>query len=175
MFKTIAIVIVVALASLLIYAATRPETFSIQRSVRIKATPAKIYALISDFPSWPTWSPWEKLDPDMKRTLTGAATGKGSIYEWTGSSKVGAGRMEITDTLPASKVVIKLDFIKPFEGHNITEFTLAPQGDSTEVNWVMTGPSPYISKLMGVFVNMDQMIGKDFEAGLANMKAAAEK
>jgi carbon monoxide dehydrogenase subunit G len=175
MFKTIAIVIVVALASLLIYAATRPDSFSIQRSTRIKATPEKIYALISDFPSWPTWSPWEKLDPDMKRTLTGAATGKGSIYEWTGSSKVGAGRMEITDVLPTSKVVIKLDFIKPFEGHNVTEFTLAPQGDTTEVNWVMTGPSPYISKLMGVFFNMDQMIGKDFEAGLANMKAAAEK
>jgi uncharacterized protein YndB with AHSA1/START domain len=175
MFKTIAIVIVVALAALLIYAATRPDTFSIQRSTQIKAPPEKIYALISDFPSWPTWSPWEKLDPDMKRTLTGAATGKGSIYEWSGSGKVGAGRMEITDVQAPGKVVIKLDFIKPFEGHNVTEFTLAPQGDTTEVNWVMTGPSPYISKLMGVFFNMDQMIGKDFEAGLANMKATAEK
>ena len=175
MFKTIAIVIIVALAALLIYAATRPDSFSIQRATRIKAAPEKIYALISDFPSWPTWSPWEKLDPEMKRTLTGAATGKGSIYEWSGSGKVGAGRMEITDTQAPAKVVIKLDFIKPFEGHNVTEFTLAPQGDTTEVNWAMTGPSPYISKLMGVFFNMDKMIGKDFEAGLANMKAAAEK
>ena len=175
MFKTIAIVIVVAIAALLIYAATRPDTFSVQRATRIKAAPETIYALINDFPSWPTWSPWEKLDPDMKRTLSGAATGKGSVYEWSGSGKVGAGRMEITDTLATSKVVIKLDFIKPFEGHNITEFTLAPQGDTTEVNWVMSGPSPYISKLMGVFFNMDQMIGKDFETGLANMKAVAEK
>jgi len=175
MFKTIAIVIVLAIAALLIYAATRPDTFSVQRSARIKAAPEKVYALINDFPSWPTWSPWEKLDPEMKRTLSGAPTGKGSIYEWSGSGKVGAGRMEITDTQPSSKVVIKLDFIKPFEGHNITEFTLAPQGDTTEVNWVMSGPAPFISKLMGVFMNMDKMIGKDFETGLANMKAAAEK
>jgi uncharacterized protein YndB with AHSA1/START domain len=175
MFKTIAIVVVLAIAALLIYAATRPDTFSVQRSARIKAAPEKIYALINDFPSWPTWSPWEKLDPEMKRTLSGPPSGKGSIYEWSGSGKVGAGRMEITDTLPASKVVIKLDFIQPFEGHNVTEFTLAPQGDSTEVNWVMSGPAPFISKLMGLFMDMDKMIGKDFETGLANMKAAAEK
>ena len=175
MFKTIAIVVVLAIAGLLIYAATRPDTFSVQRSTRIKAAPDKIYALINDFPSWPTWSPWEKLDPDMKRTLSGAASGKGSIYEWAGSGKVGAGRMEITDSQPTSKVVIQLDFVRPFEGHNITEFTLVPQGDATEVNWVMSGPAPFISKLMGVFVSMDKMIGKDFEAGLANMKAAAEK
>ena len=175
MFKTIAIVIVLAIAALLIYAATRPDTFSVQRSASIKAAPEKVYALINDFPSWATWSPWEKLDPEMKRTHSGAATGKGSIYEWSGSGKVGAGRMEITDTQAPNKVVIKLDFIKPFEGHNITEFTLAPQGDTTQVNWVMSGPAPFISKLMGVFMNMDTMIGKDFETGLANMKAAAEK
>jgi Polyketide cyclase / dehydrase and lipid transport len=175
MLKTIAIVIIVAVAALLVYAATRPDTFSVQRSTRIQAAPDKIYALINEFPKWPTWSPWEKLDPAMQRTLSGASTGKGSVYEWSGSGKVGAGRMEITDTAPASKVVIKLDFIKPFEGHNVTVFTLAPQGDTTEVNWVMSGPAPFISKLMGVFVNMDTMIGKDFEAGLANMKAAAEK
>ena len=175
MFKTIAIVIVLAIAALLIYAATRPDTFSVQRSARIKAAPEKVYALINDFPSWPTWSPWEKLDPEMKRTLSGAPTGKGSIYEWSGSGKVGAGRMEITDTQPSSKVVIKLDFIKPFEGHNITEFTLTPQGENTQVVWVMHGPAPFVSKLMGVFVSMDSMIGKDFETGLANMKSAAEK
>jgi uncharacterized protein YndB with AHSA1/START domain len=175
MFETIVIVIVGAVAALLIYAATRPDTFSVQRSTRIQAAPDRIYALINEFPKWPTWSPWEKLDPTMQRTLSGASTGKGSVYEWSGSGKVGAGRMEITDTQAPSKVEIKLDFIKPFEGHNVTVFTLTPQGDATEVHWVMSGPAPFISKLMGVFMNMDTMIGKDFEAGLANMKAAAEK
>ena len=175
MFKTIAIVIVVAIAAVLVFAATRPGTFEVKRSLAIKAPPEKIYALINDFPSWQSWSPWEKLDPAMKRTLSGAATGKGSVYAWEGDSKVGAGRMEITDTAAASKVIIKLDFIRPFEGHNVTEFTLQPQGETTEVNWVMSGPSPYITKLMGIFVSMDKMIGKDFEAGLSNLKAIAEK
>ena len=175
MFKTIAIIVVVAVAAVLLFALTRPDTFSVQRSASIKAPPDKVYALINDFPSWAAWSPWEKLDPAMKRTHSGAATGKGSIYEWEGNSKVGAGRMEITDTSAPSKVVIKLDFIRPFEGHNITEFTVQPKGDSTEVNWVMTGPAPYITKLMGIFVSMDKVIGKDFEAGLSNMKAIAEK
>ena len=175
MFKTIAIVIVVAIAAVLVFAATRPGTFEVKRSLVIKAPPEKIYALINDFPSWQSWSPWEKLDPAMKRTLSGAATGKGSVYAWEGDSKVGAGRMEITDTAAASKVTIKLDFIRPFEGHNVAEFTLQPQGETTEVNWVMSGPSTYITKLMGIFVSMDKMIGKDFEAGLSNLKAIAEK
>ena len=175
MFKTIAIVIVVAIAAVLVFAATRPGAFEVKRSLAIKAPPEEIYALINDFPSWQSWSPWEKLDPAMKRTLSGAATGKGSVYAWEGDSKVGAGRMEITDTAAASKVIIKLDFIRPFEGHNVTEFTLQPQGETTEVNWVMSGPSTYITKLMGIFVSMDKMIGKDFEAGLSNLKAIAEK
>ena len=163
------------IAGVLIFATTKPATFSVQRSATIKAPPEKIYALISDFPSWPQWSPWEKLDPAMKRTLSGAATGKGSVYEWAGNGKAGAGRMEIIDTTPSSKIEIKLDFIKPFEGHNITEFTLTPQGDATQVNWRMHGPAPFISKLMQVFVSMDKMIGKDFEEGLANLKAVAER
>ena len=111
----------------------------------------------------------------MKRTHSGAASGKGAVYEWEGNSKVGKGRMEIVDTSPPSKVTVKLDFLKPFEGHNVAEFTLEPKGDSTNVTWAMHGPAPYISKLMAVFVSMDSMVGKDFEAGLANMKAAAEK
>jgi uncharacterized protein YndB with AHSA1/START domain len=175
MFKTIAIVVVVLLAALLVFAATRPDTFRVQRALGIKAPPERILPLITDFHRWNSWSPWEKLDPAMKRTHSGAASGKGAVYEWEGSGKVGAGRMEITESSPPSKVIIKLDFIKPFEGHNITEFTLQAQGDSTKLTWAMHGPNPYIAKLMLIFFSMDSMVGKDFEAGLAGMKAIAEK
>lgn len=175
MLKKIALGIVVLIAAVLLFATTRPDTFSVQRSATIKAPPEKVFALINDFHSWPAWSPWEKLDPAMQRTHSGAPAGKGAAYAWVGNSKVGEGRMEILESAPSSKVSIKLDFIKPFEGHNIADFTLTPQGDTTQVHWAMHGPAPYITKLMGIFVSMDSMIGKDFEAGLANMKAAAEK
>jgi uncharacterized protein YndB with AHSA1/START domain len=175
MLKTIAIAVVVVIAGILAFAATRPDSFSVQRATTVRAPADKVFALIDDFHRWGEWSPWEKLDPDMKRTFGGPAAGPGAVYEWTGNGKVGAGRMEILKAAPAAKVEIQLDFIKPFEGHNIAEFMLTPQGEATQVTWVMHGPAPYISKLMGVFVSMDTMIGKDFEAGLANMKSAAEK
>ena len=111
----------------------------------------------------------------MSWTHSGAASGKGAVYEWDGNSKVGKGRMEITDVAPPSKVAIKLDFIKPFEGHNVAEFTLVPQGDSTNVIWVMNGPAPFVSKVMQVFISMDKLIGKEFETGLANLKSISEK
>ena len=172
----VVIVIAVVVAAVLIFAATRPGDFTVQRSIAIKAEPAKIYPLIADFRQWPAWSPWEKLDPTMKRTLSGAASGSGAVYAWEGSSKVGAGRMEIKDATAPAKVVIQLDFIRPFEAHNVTDFTLAPRGDgTTEVNWLMRGPATFVTKLMGIFVSMDKMVGKDFETGLANLKAAAEK
>ena len=155
MIKTILIVVVVALAAILIFAATKPDTFRVERSTSIKAPPEKIFPLINDFHNWPTWSPWEKMDPAMKRTHSGAASGKGAVYEWEGNSKVGKGRMEIVDAPAPSKVTIKLDFLKPFEGHNIAEFTLEPKGDSTNVTWVMDGPRPYVAKVMSVFFNMD--------------------
>jgi uncharacterized protein YndB with AHSA1/START domain len=172
MLKTIAIVVVVLLAALLVFAATKPDTFRVQRATSIKAPPEKVFVLINDLHSWGAWSPWEKLDPAMKRTHSGAASGKGAVYAWEGSGEVGAGRMEIIEAAPPSKVKIKLDFLKPFEAHNIAEFTLEPKGDATEVIWAMYGPNTYLSKLIGVFVSM---IGKSFEAGLANLKAAAEK
>ena len=175
MFKTIGIVVVVLIAAILIYAANQPDNFRVQRSTTIKAPPEKIFPLITDLHSWGSWSPWEKMDPAMKRTYSGAASGKGAAYAWEGNSKVGEGRMEITEASPPSKVSIKLDFLKPFEAHNTAEFTLEPKGDSTNVTWAMYGPSAYVAKVMGVFVSMDSMIGKDFEAGLANLKAAAEK
>ena len=175
MFKTIAIVVVVVIAGVLAFAATRPDAFRVERSVSIKAGPDKIFPYLDDFNRWAAWSPWEKLDPSMKRSFSGAASGKGAAYAWEGNSKVGAGRMEITDATAPTRLLIKLDFIRPFEGHNTAEYTLEPAGDTTKVTWAMFGPAPYISKLIGVFVSMDSMIGKDFEAGLANLKAAAEK
>ncbi len=175
MWKIVILVVVVLVVGVLVVAAMRPNEFAAQRSVSIHAPPEKIYPLINDFRQWPAWSPWERLDPNMQRTLSGAPSGRGAVYAWDGSGKVGAGRMEIKEATAPSKIGIQLDFIRPFEGHNITDFTLAPRGDSTEVTWLMHGPSPFVSKLMGLFVNMDTMIGKDFEAGLANLKVAAEK
>ncbi len=179
MFKTIAIVVIVGLvivvAALLSYAATKPDTLRVQRATSIKAPPEKIFALINDFHRWGSWSPYEKKDPAMKRTLSGAANGKGAVYEWDSDSNVGKGRMEIADTSSPSKVTINLDFTKPFETRNIVEFKLEPKGGSTNVTWVMHGRSPYIAKVIGIFVDMDNMIGKDFEAGLANLKTVAER
>lgn len=174
MIKTIAIVIVVALAATLGYAATRPDTFRVQRTISIKAPPEKILAQVNNFHDWSNWSPYEKLDPAMQRTFSGAASGPGAAYAWNGNDKAGAGRMEIKQTSP-SKTVIKLDFSKPFEASNVAEFSVDTQGDSSNVTWAMYGPAPYVSKVMGLFFNMDSMIGKDFEAGLANLKTVTEK
>ncbi len=175
MLKTIALVIVVAIAGVLIFAATKPDTFAVQRSTSIKAPPDRIFTLINDFKRWDAWSPWEKKDPAMKRSYGPTTSGKGAHYAWEGNNDVGQGSMDITESVPPSKVALKLDFVKPFEGHNVVEFTLVPKGESTDVTWSMSGPAPFMSKVMQVFVNMDRMIGKDFEAGLASLKAAAEK
>ena len=175
MLKIIAILIGLLVLGVLIFAATKPDTFRVQRSASIKAPPERIFALINDFNAWPTWSPWEKKDPAMKRTLGATATGKGATYAWEGNKEVGQGRMEITEAVPSSKVALKLDFLKPFEAHNTVDFTLEPKGDSTNVVWAMQGPTPYFVKIVHVFMDMDKMVGKDFEAGLVNLKAAAEK
>lgn len=174
MFKIIGLIIVLLVAGVLIYATTKPDSFRIERSTTIKAPPEKISAYLSDFKQWAAWSPWEGKDPAMKRTFSGAASGKGAIYGWEGNKNVGTGRMEILDVQP-QKVTIKLDFISPFEAHNTTEYSLAPLGDSTKVTWAMFGPSNYMSKVMSVFMSMDKMVGPDFEAGLAKLKTAAEK
>jgi hypothetical protein len=173
MLKIVIYVLIALIAIVLVLAATKPDSFQVQRSASMQAPPEKVVGLIDDFHNWGSWSPWEKLDPAMKKTFSGAASGKGSRYAWEGNSKVGAGQMEILDATP-SKVTVKLDFLKPFETHNVAEFTLAPQGQATEVNWVMRGPSPFVSKIMQVFVSMDGLIGKDFETGLSNMKSVAE-
>lgn len=175
MLKKLAIAFVVILAVILGVAAIGPDSFSVKRSIAIKAPPEKIIVLINDFHNWGSWSPWEHLDPNMKRTFSGAPSGTGAVYAWKGNDDVGEGRMEIVDQAVPNKVNIKLDFIDPFESSNVTEFTLAPQGDVTTVTWTMSGPMPFVSKIMSVFVSMDKMIGKDFEKGLGTMKAVAEK
>jgi len=178
MLKILAIIVVVVLvvvAGVLIYATTRPDSFRVQRSASIKAPPQKIFPLINDLKAWAGWSPYEKKDPAMQRSFGPITAGKGATYEWAGDKNVGQGRMEILEAQPSNKVLIKLDFIKPFEAHNMAEFTLEPKGDTTQATWAIYGPSAFVTKVMGLFFDMDTMIGKDFEAGLADLKAAAEK
>lgn len=175
MLKKIAIALAVVIVCILGFAATKPDTFSVRRSAGIGAAPEKIFPMINDLKSWRTWSPWEKKDPGMKRTYSAVTSGKGATYAWEGNSEVGQGGMEITESVPSSKIAMKLDFIKPFEGHNTVEFILEPQDGMTNVTWTMRGPTPYLAKIIHVFFNMDKMVGGDFEVGLANLKAAAEK
>jgi uncharacterized protein YndB with AHSA1/START domain len=177
MLKTLAIigvVIVVAIAGILLYAATKPDSFRVQRTVLINAPSDKVFPLINDMKAWTAWSPYEKKDPAMKRTYGAVTAGKGATYAWDGDKNVGQGSMEIVESSPR-KIVLKLDFLKPFEAHNLGEFVLEPKGDSTSVTWAIYGPSPYMSKVVGTFMNIDDMIGRDFEKGLADLKAAAEK
>ncbi|MEJ8857174.1 SRPBCC family protein [Variovorax robiniae] len=171
---TLVLLLAAGIAIVLGMAAGKPDTFRVERSVTIQAPPEKITPLIENFQNWSTWSPYEKLDPAMKRTFSGAPSGKGAVYAWDGTGNAGAGRMEIVEATP-QRVGIQLDFSKPFTAHNMAAFTLQPQGATTQVTWSMDGPAPFVSKVMQVFFSMDTMIGRDFEAGLANLKAAAEK
>lgn len=178
MFKTIAIIaavaIVVFIVAVLVLASGKPETFRVQRQATVQAPPEKIFPLINDYKQWAAWSPWEKKDPAMKRSFSGPAAGKGAAYAWE-SKEVGVGDMLITESQPSSLVRIDLNFSKPFEAHNKVVFSIQPQAGGSVVSWEMAGPAPLISRVMQVFFNIDKMVGKDFEDGLAAMKAAAEK
>src|SRR6476646_5079447 len=154
-FVIIAVILAIAIAAVLILAATKPGTLRVQRSTGIKAPAEMIFPLINDFQQWRSWSPYENKDPAMKRTYSGAERGKGAVYAWEGDKNVGSGRMEILEAATPSKIVIKLDFLKPFEAHNTAEFTMLPQGAATSVVWVMHGPTPFMSKLMQVFMSFD--------------------
>jgi uncharacterized protein YndB with AHSA1/START domain len=170
----VALILAVAIAAVLVLAMTKSGTLRVQRSISIQAPPERIFPLLSDFHQWLHWSPYERKDPEMKRTYEGAANGEGAVYAWNGDKNVGSGRMEILEASAPEKIVIKLDFFTPFEGHNTAEFTMLPQGDGTTVAWRMHGPAPLMARVMHVFMNMDRMVGKDFEAGLANLKRLAE-
>ncbi len=172
--KVGALIVIAAVVLVLVAALHKPDTLVVSRSIAVKAPPEKIAGFVDDFHNWGTWSPWEKKDPNMRRTFGGAAAGKGAVYEWDGSGDVGKGRIEITDVTPA-RITMDLHFIKPFEGRDVATFAFEPQGDATRVTWTMSGPAILLTKVMEVFLDMDKMIGSDFETGLANLKAAAER
>jgi uncharacterized protein YndB with AHSA1/START domain len=173
-FYAVVGIIVVLVSMVLALAANQPDTFRVERKMEIKAAPDKVFAVVDDFHQWAAWSPWEHLDPNMKKAFSGPASGKGAGYTWEGNKDVGKGAMEITDASAPAKIDIKLDFLAPFEAHNTTEFTFASSGDGTMVTWAMTGPNPFPMKIMHVFISMDAMVGKDFERGLGNLKSVAE-
>ena len=172
---TIALIILVLLAGVVAIASTRPDSFVVQRSAVIAAPPEAVFPLIADLHGWSAWSPYEAKDPAMKKTYGGAPSGVGAVYQWDGNNKVGKGRMEVMEVVPPTKVAIKLDFERPFKGHNIAEFALQPQDGGTRVTWSMRGASPLVARIMGLVIDMDRMIGRDFETGLATLKTLAER
>jgi uncharacterized protein YndB with AHSA1/START domain len=178
MLKTVAlslaVLLVVAIGGVLAYAATKPDVFRLQRATTIQAPPETVFALIDDFHRWRAWSPWEEKDPALERSYSEPARGLGATYAWKGNKDVGQGRMRIAESAAPARILLNLDFEKPFEAHNMVEFALEPVADGTRVTWTMHGPTPYFAKLIHVFLDMDKMVGKDFESGLAKMKAAAE-
>src|SRR5262245_10020949 len=171
----IAAVVAIGVIGVLTYAATRPDTFRLQRSIRIKAPPDKIFPLIDNLKTMNEWNPFAKQDPTIRLTYTGPASGKGAAYDWTGDGQAGQGRAEIVESVPSSQVTMRLHMIKPMEGHNTIVFALQPQSDGTDVSWSMAGTCPFIAKVIGVFVSMERMLGGMFEQGLADLKAMAEK
>jgi uncharacterized protein YndB with AHSA1/START domain len=172
---TIAALLATGIVAVLILASLKPDTFEVQRSIAINAPPERVYPLIADFKAWSAWSPWEKKDPNQTRSFSGADSGVGARYAWNGDKNVGQGSMEIVEANAPSRLGLNLDFLKPFEAHNKVVFALQPQGQTTNVTWTMTGPLPFFAKIIHVVMNMDRMIGGDFEAGLTAMKAQAER
>ena len=170
----IAGVLGVAIVVILIIAATKPDTFHVERKTTSSAAPSAVYANVEDFHRWAQWSPWEKLDPGMSKTFSGSAHGPGAVYEWKGNKDVGEGRMTITESRDNERVQIRLQFLEPFPADNRTTFTLAPAGGGTEITWAMDGANTFMGKVMSVFVDMDSLVGGDFERGLVNLKQVSE-
>ena len=175
MFKKVLIVLVLAIVVFFGIAAMQPAEFSISRSTTVNAAPAKVFSQVNDFHKWENWSPWAKMDPSMKTTYEGPASGAGASYSWAGNSKVGEGKMSITQVKPSEQVLIQLDFLKPFKASNLTTFDFKAESKTTVVTWTMSGKNNLFAKAMHMVMNMDKMIGPDFEKGLAQMKAEAEK
>jgi len=174
MLKTLAIALAMISLAALVNAAIRPNCFHVERSTNIKAPPEKIFALINDFRLWNGWTPYNR-DPAMKKTFSGKPGGKGAAYAWEGNKAVGKGKIAITELTPPSRIAFDLQLVKPFEAHNHVVIALDARGDTTTVTWIMEGTQAFFAKLVGLFVSTDKMIGRDFETGLANLKALAEK
>jgi len=175
MLKKILLGLAIVVGALLLFAATRPNSYAVSRSMTIKAPPEKLFAMVDSFPAWPQWSPYEKLDPNMKRTIGGSPSGVGATYAWVGNSSAGEGSMKIYKSQPPSLIEIQLEFTKPMEGHDTATFAFMPKGDSTTVTWTVRGPNPYIAKLVTMFMSMDKMLGGQMMDGLGTMKTVAEK
>jgi hypothetical protein len=171
MVKILLAIVVVAVAGVLVAAAAKPDTFRVQRSILVTAQPDQVFPLIADLHRFTTWSPYEQKDPAMERRFSGPEAGPGAQYAWKGNREIGEGSMEILSTSP-NLVGMRLDFVKPFEAHNQVEFTLTPVTGGTQVTWALHGPHPLVARIMSLFFDMDRMVGADFEAGLANLKAA---
>ena len=174
MLKKILIGVAVVIGGFLGVVAIQPAEFRVVRSATISAPPAAVFAQVNDFHQWEAWSPWEKVDPQMKRTYEGAPSGTGTVYAWAGNKDVGEGRMTITESRPAELVRIQLDFLKPFPATHAAEFTFKPEGGQTVVHWSMEGKKNFVSKAVCMFMNMDKMLGGQFEKGLAQMKSVVE-
>ena len=168
-------IIIVAVAVLCAVVAMQPSEFKITRSATVNAPPDMVFAQINDFHKWDAWSPWAKIDPNMKTTFSGPDSGKGASYAWTGNDEVGEGMMAIADSKPNDAVRIDLEFIKPFAQKSVTNFALKPEGDKTNVTWSMAGQNNFMGKAFGLFMNMDKMVGGDFEKGLAQLGTASQK
>ena len=172
--KRILLVLLVAIVLFLGYAATRPDTFHVERSVSIAAPAAAIYPHLVDFHRWEAWSPWEKLDPAMTREFGGTEGAVGATYAWAGNSKVGKGKMTLTEAAPASRLAIRLDFLEPFASTSVATFALSPEGAGTRVTWTMDGDQNFLAKVVCIFMDMDKMVGGDFEKGFASLKQVTE-
>jgi hypothetical protein len=175
MLRLIALVVLLAVAGILVLAASRPDTFRIVRSTVVSASPERIFPYLNDLHLFRLWSPFEHKDPGMERAFSGPLSGPGAIYEFAGNNQIGAGRLTISGTAPPTSVTMRLDMHRPMAASNVVTFSLEPAGGGTRVTWDMQGPAPFLSKLIHLFINMERLVGNDFEAGLASLKALAER
>lgn len=174
MMKIVFISLTIIIVVFIVFVARQPTTFRVERSATMSAPPSAVFAQVNDFLKWEAWNPWGKIDPAMKQTYEGAPSGVGAIYTWSGNKEVGEGRMTITDSRPSDLIRVKLEFFKPFAATNSAEFTFKPERNQTVVTWSMFGEKNFMAKAVHLFMNMDKMIGSQFERGLASMKAAVE-
>ena len=174
MLKKLLILLLVVVLGVALLATRQPDSYTVERRISVSAPPEAVFAQINDFHKWETWSPWAKLDPAMKTTYSGPTAGPGAVYEWTGNSDVGSGRMQIMQALPPNEVAIALHFMSPIDSKSVTTFQMTPNGAGTDVIWTMRGDAEFMTKVMGVFSSMDKMVGPDFEKGLAQLKRTAE-
>ena len=178
MLETVLIILagaVVVIAILCVMVALQPAEFKLSRSTTIAAPPAEPFAQVNDFHHWGSWSPWAKLDPSMKTTFDGPPAGEGAVYSWSGNNKVGEGRMTLITSKPAELIRITLEFFRPWKATNLTEFTFQPEGQGTRVTWTMTGTNNFMAKAFHLIMNMEKLVGPDFEKGLAQLKAVVEQ